>query len=151
MDENNWYDENGFKWKEISLSAEEVSKQYGIPMNTLNEMLENSKKITYPTTICYEFYDENGDLLSDQSSYRNILSFSIDRSLRTKAPSCSLNDIKSYQDMGKEQFDKIKNSIENTTKGKYILLDFFIDYEIRNQTYCLLYFQYKIKKIDEHV
>lgn len=145
MSDSNWTKENFKDFTIISLSAEEISEQYNIPMETLNEMLENSKAIKYPTTICYEFYDENDDLLADQSSYRKILSFNIDRSLRTRAPSCSLNDVKGYQDMGREQFDKIKTSIETTTKGKYILLDFFIDYEIRNQTYCLLYFQYKIK------
>lgn len=100
----------------------------------------------YPSTAQYEFYDENGDLLSNQEKYTSILSFPVGEGMRNKIGKLSVETLDHYLFCAERDFEKIKNKINENTKGKFELLDFYMYYEIKG-TYAIVYFQYRLKNL----
>lgn len=115
----------------------------------MSEFLEKEEN-TYPTSILYEFFDENDDILPNQESYASTLSFKVGRHMKNKIHPCSKSDINKYQSLANDDEKKnlVKEKFNTNNKGKLELIDFYIDYEIKG-TYCIMYFQYKVKPVSE--
>ena len=143
-----------WSWQVVTISNDEMRERFGLDImkdiedamaNTGIELKENEDNTVYPTTIYYEFYDENDDFLPNQEKYRSLLSFKVPRNMKRDCGALSsLSDLKSHQSSAEENKEKIKEKIRENTGGKFELLDIFVDYEIRG-SYCVLFFQYKIK------
>jgi len=141
-----------FEWKptgkmEFNSQGWEVST-FEVNIN-LSEYFGDEED-TFPTSILYEFFDENDDLLPNQESYASTLSFKLGRHMKNKIHDCSMTDIKKYHDIAndEEKKNKIKEKFNGNNKGRLELVDFYIDYEIKG-TYCIMYFQYKVKPVSE--
>jgi len=131
----------------IELNIDDLANKWGVDTEELKSFFDGHQKKkdqTYPTTICYEFYDENDDLLPNQQDYRKVLPFHVDHTMRKKIHNCTDAEVRSYRQYGEEMGPKIGEKIKETTNGEYTLIDFFVDYENRG-TYYVVYFQYKIK------
>jgi hypothetical protein len=138
----------------LVISNDEMSERFGRKImkdiedamaNTGIELQEDENNGKYPTTIYYEFYDENDDFLPQQEKYRSLLSFEVPRNMKKKQGRLSsLRDLKNFQTFAEENKEKVKEKVRENTDGKFELLDIFVDYEIRG-SYCIIFFQYKIK------
>lgn len=135
-------------FNEVTSTDPEIRRQLG---KFLRKEVENRRNRlnSVRTTFYYEFYNENDDWYEDQRQFIDIMEFH-NKGLEYNAVHTmnEIEDIVNFEASGGREYvnDILKKRVEKNGCGAYEYLDTYAYYEAR-ENYCIVYIQYKIKKL----